>query len=103
MFVDAARGLARRVVRDQPGDHAGRAIHAFRLCVARPPEPEELHLLLAEFHRERDHFATEPRAARQVVGDESGPRVPAAELPDLAAWTVVAGVLLNLDETLTKE
>ena len=102
-FVDAARGLARRIVQDQPGDHAARAIHAFRLCVARPPEPDELQLLLAEFHRERDHFATEPRAGRQVVGDEWDPRLSAAELPDLAAWTVVAGVLLNLDETLTKE
>jgi hypothetical protein len=70
--------------------------------VARPPEPEELQLLLAEFYRERDHFGTEPRAARQVVGDE-GPRVAETGLRDLAAWTVVAGALLNLDETLTKE
>jgi hypothetical protein len=62
----------------------------------------ELDLLLAEFHRERDHFATVPGSARQVVGS-AGPRVAEAELADLAAWTVVAGVLLNLDETLTKE
>lgn len=101
-FVEAARGLARRVARERPGDPAARATHAFRLCVARPPDSAELHLLLAEFHRERDHFATAPGAARQVVGS-AGPRVAEAELADLAAWTVVAGVLLNLDETLTKE
>jgi hypothetical protein len=100
-FVDAARGLARRLVREAP-DPAARATLGFRLCVARPPEPPELRLLLAGFQRERDHFATDPRAARQILG-EAGPAVAAADLPDLAAWTVVANALLNLDETLTKE
>lgn len=101
-FVDAARGLARRVAREAPGDPSARATYAFRLCVARFPEPAELRLLLAEFHRERDHFATDQRAARQVLGG-AGPQVAESDLPDLAAWTVVASALLNLDETLTKE
>ena len=101
-FVDAARGLARRVTREAPRDPSGRATHAFRLCVARFPEPAELRLLLAEFYRERDHFATDQRAARQVLGGAS-PQVAESDLFDLAAWTVVANALLNLDETLTKE
>ena len=101
-FVDAAQGLARRLVREAPPDPAARAAYGFRLCVARTPDPEELQLLLSGFHRERDHFATDPRAAREVVGGAGEP-VADSSLPELAAWTVVASALLNLDETLTKE
>jgi hypothetical protein len=101
-FVDAAQGLARRIVREAPPDPAARAAYGFRLCVTRTPEPEELQLLLSGFHRERDHFATDPRTAREVVGSAGEP-VAHSGLPELAAWTVVASALLNLDETLTKE
>ena len=101
-FVDAARGLARRTVREAPADPAARATYAFRLCVARAPAPAELQTLVAAFLRERDHFATERRAGREMLGGV-GARTPEAEVPELAAWTVVASALLNLDETLTKE
>jgi mono/diheme cytochrome c family protein len=101
-FVDAARGLARRIVREAPPDPATRAAYGFRLCVARSPEPAELQLLAAGFLRERDHFATDARAARELLGAD-GPPIDGPDLPDLAAWTVVANALLNLDETLTKE
>ena len=101
-FVDAARGLARRMVREAPPDPAARASHAFRLCVTRAPAPAELQTLVAAFLRERDHFATERRAGREMLGG-AGARTPEAEVPELAAWTVVASALLNLDETLTKE
>jgi hypothetical protein len=89
-------------VREAPADASARATYGFRLCVARPPEPVELEVLLAGFHRERDHFATDPRAAREILG-RAGDRVAPADLPELAAWTVVANALLNLDETLTRE
>jgi hypothetical protein len=101
-FFDAARGLARRTVGEAPPDAAARATYAFRLCVARAPAPAELQTLVAAFLRERDHFATERRAAREMLGGP-GARTPEAEVPELAAWTVVASALLNLDETLTKE
>jgi uncharacterized protein DUF1553/uncharacterized protein DUF1549/cytochrome c len=101
-FVDAARGLARRIVREVPPDPAARATYGFRLCVARSPEPAELQLLVAGFNRERDHFATDPRAARQLL-EASDPRAAESDLAEMASWTVVANALLNLDETLTKE
>jgi hypothetical protein len=81
---DAARGLARRVIKEVPGDDRARAERAFRLCVARRPDPEELERLLAAVRADRAHFAAAPD-------------------PELSAWTMVANVLLNLDETLTKE
>ncbi len=76
-FVELAGSLARRVVREATGPD--RIDHAFRLCVARPPKPAErtrLAALLADEQRE---------------GDEA------------AAWTTIARVLLNLDETITRE
>ena len=95
-------GAVRRTVREAPPDPAARATYAFRLCVARAPAPAERETLVAAFLRERDHFATERRAGREMLGGV-GARTPEAEVPELAAWTVVASALLNLDETLTKE
>jgi hypothetical protein len=101
-FVDAARGLARRMVREAPADPAARAAYGFRLCVARGPAPAERETLVAAFLRERDHFATDRRGGRGILGS-AGAGIPETEVPELAAWTVVASALLNLDETLTKE
>ena len=101
-FVDAARGLARRMARESSADPAARAAYGFRLCLARTPAPAELELLVGAFLRERDHFATDRGAARQMLGGAAS-RTAESELPELAAWTVVASALLNLDETLTKE
>jgi hypothetical protein len=101
-FVDAARGLARRMARESSADPAARAAYGFRLCLARTPAPAELELLVGAFLRERDHFVTDRGAARQMLGG-GAPRTAESELPELAAWTVVASALLNLDETLTKE
>jgi hypothetical protein len=101
-FVEAARGLARRMAREATGSPRERAAHGFRLCVARAPESEELDELVRVYARERDHFTSARDAAGRLMADLAA-RADAAELPELAAWTVVASVLLNLDETLTKE
>jgi hypothetical protein len=101
-FIDAARGLARRLAREAPSDPRARAIYGFRLALARHPDAREVDVLVAAYQRERDHFRQDPGAARALLRG----LVPApadAELPELAAWTVIANVLLNLDETLTKE
>ncbi len=101
-FVEAARGLARRMVREAAETPRARAAHGFRLCLARAPEPDELDQLVRAYARERDHFASARQAAARLLADLA-PEPEAGELPELAAWTVVASVLLNLDETLTKE
>jgi hypothetical protein len=68
--------------------------------VARSPDLPEVAELIRLFERERDHFRADREAAtRLLAGLEARP----AEVPELAAWTVVANVVLNLDETLTKE
>jgi len=93
-FFEAAQSLARRVVgRAGPDAHA-RAELAFRLCLARRPKPEELDRALSWEQQERQFFDEHRADAQKLTG---------AADPDLAAWTMLSNVLLNLDETLTKE
>ncbi|MBX5496791.1 MAG: chromosome segregation protein, partial [Bryobacteraceae bacterium] len=76
---------------------------AFRLVLARLPRDFERKKLSASLQFFKDHFASEPEAARKLLsqGDSaSDPNIPA---PELAAWTAVASLILNLDETVTKE
>jgi hypothetical protein len=86
--VEAARALARRMAA------GGGAELGFRLCTARRPDARERGLLEAAFGRERKAFEADRAAAKLVAGEDD---------PALAAWTMLANVLLNLDETLTKE
>jgi hypothetical protein len=97
-FVECAVALARRLL-EWEADLA-RIERGYRLCVARAPTPSETEVLLALVAEQRAAFAREPEQALALVPMTSdGPGVDSAEL---ATWTVVANVLLNLDETLTK-
>jgi hypothetical protein len=99
VFFEAARALASRAMREAGPHDEARAVRAFRLCTARPPRPAELAPLLAFQERQRARFAADREAARAVLGEATAP----ADAAERAAWTMVANVLLSLDETLTKE
>jgi len=98
VFFEAARALAARALKEAAPASEDRAALAFRLCTARRPKPPELAPLLSFEKQQLERFKADPDAARAVAG--AGPPGQTAEL---AAWTMVANVLLNLDETLTKE
>ncbi len=66
--------------------------------MTRPPRPAELERIVALYEGELDHYRQNPQAAAKMAGEVAG----GAEAAELAAWTVVGNVLLNLDETLTK-
>jgi mono/diheme cytochrome c family protein len=83
-FVEAARALATRTLREAGPSAEARASHAFRLCTARRPEPAELAQVLAFQRQQWARLRPAPEA-------------------ELEAWTRVANVLLNLDETVTKQ
>ncbi|MCW5941521.1 MAG: DUF1553 domain-containing protein [Fimbriimonadaceae bacterium] len=91
-LLEAARGLARRM---GSGDDAAKVARGFKICVGRAPLPEEIKRLTTLAARLRARYANEPVQARRVAGSEK------ATTED-AVWTLVANVLLNLDETLTK-
>jgi hypothetical protein len=102
-FVEAAEALARRVMKEAAADTNKRAAHAFRLCVSRMPNARELKRLVALYDQELGRFKQDPVAAEKMATAELGKPPENLDLAELAAWTVVANVLLNLDETITKE
>jgi len=106
LFVECAQALALRTLREGgPGDDS-RLTYVFRRCLARAPDDMERQELLALLSREAKHFAegwANPREAA-FTSNNPPPELPEGTTPtQLAAWTMVARVLLNLDETITKE
>jgi hypothetical protein len=81
---------------------AERIRFAFRLAVARHPGEQELAALQRTFERQLSIFQTNQQAALELLGVGESPRVTPGDPTELAAWTMVASVILNLDETLTK-
>jgi hypothetical protein len=101
--VEAARKLAERALREGGTSPESRLAHAYRLAVARPPRPEETSVLLPILRRALDRFRGDSKAAERLLGVGASPRDPGMDASELAAWSAVASVLLNLDETITKE
>jgi hypothetical protein len=105
VFVEAAQALALRILREGGATEAARAAYGFRLCTARAARPEEVADIVSILKTPRERVAQGWISARELAfGDAAKlPPLPAGITPvDVAAWTVAARVLLNLDETLTK-
>ena len=105
VFVEAAQALAVRVLREGGRADADRAAYAFRLCTGRVPKPAEVEQMLNLLAAQKQRIADGWLSAREVAtGDPAKqPHVPDGATPtEAAAWTIVSRVLLNLDETLTK-
>jgi hypothetical protein len=98
-FFAAAKAMAVRILKEAPPDERSRVEHGFRLCVARKPTPAETDRLLSWWNTERQSYEKRPAEAAQLAAH----RPDAATDAEFAAWTVLSNVLLNLDETLTKE
>jgi mono/diheme cytochrome c family protein len=100
-FVEAAQALARRVMTESKGSPAAGVAYAFRLCVARRPRPKETKRLVSLYEQELAQFKQDPAAAKKLATGDLGKPPENVSVEKLAAWTVVANVLLNLDETIT--
>ncbi len=91
-YYELAQGMAKRVLAEGGASNADRLDYAFQLCVARPPQSEE-RLELSDFLAQQlDELQTRKQEAEAI-----------AATPELAAWTAVSRVLLNLDEFITRE
>jgi mono/diheme cytochrome c family protein len=99
-YVEAAQALARRMIIEGGSTTADRALRGFRLVLARQPVAAEIDRLVRLHDDALADFQESPEDARKMATDPLGPPPPdlAANLGDLAAWTVVANVILNLDE-----
>lgn len=100
-FVQAAGALGVRMLREGSTTKA-RAARGLRLAIGRTPEPSEVDRLALLAEDQLALFAKDPAAAEALASQI--PNRPADLQPtDLAAWTVVGNVILNLDETITRE
>lgn len=94
-LLEAAQALGSDAARhrDLPADRT--AQHLFRRILTRSPDAEEKDWLLAYFTQQKERFASRPEQAKELIGTPAD----AAETAAQAAWTALARVLLNLDET----
>ena len=97
--MEAARALAKRMIEEGGDDLRARIVYGFRVCMTRTPKEKEVERLTSLYRLQLDSFAANEAEAGKIARNHST-RTTAAEF---AAWTMVANVLLNLDETLTKE
>jgi hypothetical protein len=99
---EAARALAERVLGEARPTTPERITFLFRTVLARNPDEAELQLIAAALEKQRQLFMNDPLAAKKVVRTgESRPRGLAPD-PETAAWTMIANLVLNLDETVTR-
>jgi mono/diheme cytochrome c family protein len=103
VFVEAAQALALRVWKNGGADDRSKMVYAFRLCVSREPDQFELQKLMELLEDQKKYF--DGRASDAVYVTATDPnRIPEdLDLHKVAPWTMIARVLLNMDETITKE
>jgi hypothetical protein len=102
-YIEAARALAERMLKQGGNTDAERLSYGFRLCTARNPSEKESTLLASSLTHFRQDYANDEENAKKLINtgeSKPDPNLPATEL---AAHTGLALLLLNLDETLTKE
>ena len=101
VYVEAAQALARDMAAagETP---AQKLTHGFRRCLARPPREAELSRLTNLYQQAYDRFSHAPDLAKQMATEPLGDAPAGSDLAELAAWTVVGNILLNLDEMFLK-
>jgi hypothetical protein len=102
VYVECCQSLARKVVAEGGATAKERAAYAFRRCLARPPSEAELASLVALFEKSRARYAADAKKALAMATEPLGAAPQGADVADLAAWTVVGNVLINLDEMFMK-
>ena len=106
VFLECARSLALLTLQDGGSDDTSRLSFAFRRCISRPPTDTERNMLLKLLSQQRAKFSAADAKPWELAANDPAnpPPLPSNTTPpDAAAWTIVARVLLNLDETVTRE
>jgi hypothetical protein len=102
-FMEASRVLAQRVMIEAGPDPEKRLGLAFRLAAARLPKPAELQILLDGLAHHLENYRQDSKAAVKLAGTGKFAVNEKLDLCELAAYTTMASLILNLDEVITKE
>jgi hypothetical protein len=103
IFVEAARVLASRMMREGGASEADRIAYGFRLVTLRKPSEKELGVLARGYDYYRTRFENDAAGALKLASEGDAPRDPSLGATQLAAYTNVASLILNLDEAVTKQ
>ncbi len=101
-FVEAARALAQRVLLEGGATDAAKIRHLYLVTVGREPDGEEQGIVGSLLARERARFGAHPEDAEALISVGESPRDASLEAAEHAAWTLAAGLVLNLSETVTR-
>jgi mono/diheme cytochrome c family protein len=101
-YVEAARKLAERILTEAGPDPADRIALAFRLATARRPRAAERAVLQNLHDQQLATYRNDPKAALKLLSVGESQRNQALDPAELAAWSMVASTILNLDETVNK-
>ena len=102
-YVEAARQLAERMMRNGGKDPKARVAFGFRLGTARTPTDSETATLLDVYKHAKRRYETDLEAAKKLISSGESKRDESLDPIDHAAMTIIASLLLNLDETMTRE
>jgi len=102
-YLEAARKMAERMMREGGSTPAERIGYGFEVATARRPGEPEQEILLASFGYYRDGFQSDGTSAARYLAQGEAARDGKLDARELAAYTAVASIILNLDATLTKD
>jgi hypothetical protein len=102
-YLEASRKLAERVMKERRTNSEERIALAFRLATARFPTAGESDVLQQALSSYLDEYNNSPDAARRYLSQGESPRDEELDVTELAAYSALASLILNMDETITKE
>jgi len=102
-YVEAARKLAERMMRQGGSGIDQRLEYGFRLATSRMPMKTEREVLLQSFYHYLERYKKNPEHAEAYLNTGESSRDMTVDLSNLAAYTAVSSLILNLDETVTRE
>jgi len=102
IYVEAARVMAQRIIKDGGADDRAKLVYAFRLCTGRAPSERELAILEKSLNRHLEKYKADKAAAEKLMAVGEYARPKELDVSVHAAWTAVCNVMLNMDETISK-
>jgi hypothetical protein len=102
-FVEAAHGLAGRMIAEGGATSAKRIAHGFRLAIGRTPTADELAALVAGFEADLAAFTAEPERAERYSAVGVAKKADSVPASEFAAYSLAANVIINLDEFVMRE
>lgn len=100
--VEAARVFAQRILKDGGADDSSKIRFAFQEVLSRQPADDELQIVQSQLNAHRQRYQGDKDAATKLVAHGESSRDESLDVAELAAFTLVSSMMLNLDETLTR-